>query len=124
APAPRGARDERTNGRAGPRKPLIITEEAGRDPATVRSLVALAEALGAPVAEAWQPYYVNFPRDHPLYAGVVPEIESLVKDADAVLLAEAVVPWHPPSSLGKGIKVYAIGEDPLRSDLALWGFVA
>jgi thiamine pyrophosphate-dependent acetolactate synthase large subunit-like protein len=118
------ALDELANALAGARKPLIITEEAGRDPATVHSLVALAEALGAPVAEAWQPYYVNFPRDHPLYAGVVPDIEGLVKDADAVLLAETVVPWHPPSSLGKGIKVYAIGEDPLRSNLPFWGFRA
>lgn len=118
------ALDELARALAAARRPLIITEEAGRDPAAVRSLVALAEALGAPVAEAWQPYYVNFPREHPLYAGVVPEIESLVKDADAVLLAEAVVPWHPPSALGKGVKVYAIGEDPLRSNLPFWGFRA
>jgi acetolactate synthase-1/2/3 large subunit len=104
------------------RKPLIITEEAGRDPAAVRSLVALAEALGAPVAEAWQPFYVNFPRDHPLYAGVISETDELLKDADAVLLAEAVAPWHPASALGKGVKVYAIGEDPLRSNLPFWGF--
>ena len=118
------ALDELAGALAAARKPLIITEEAGRDPEAVRSLVALAEALGAPVAEGWQPYYVNFPRDHPLYAGVVPEIESLVKGADAVLLAEAVVPWHPPSALGKGVKVYAIGEDPLRSNLPFWGFRA
>lgn len=118
------ALDELAAALAAARKPLIITEEAGRDPAAVRSLVALAEALGAPVAEAWQPYYINFPRDHPLYAGVVPEIESLVKDADAVLLADAVVPWHPPSSLGAGTKVFAIGEDPLRSSLPFWGFRA
>lgn len=118
------ALDELAGALGAARKPLIITEEAGRDPSTVTALVALAEALGAPVAEAWQPYYVNFPRDHRLYAGVVPEVERLVKDADAVLLAEAVAPWHPPSSLGKGIKVYAIGEDPLRSNLPFWGFRA
>jgi thiamine pyrophosphate-dependent acetolactate synthase large subunit-like protein len=105
------------------KRPLIITEEAGRDPATVAALVALAEALGAPVAEAWQPYYVNFPRDHPLYAGVaVDNMKSLVDEADAVLLAECVMPWHPPSSLPKaGTKVFALGEDPLRSNLPYWG---
>jgi acetolactate synthase-1/2/3 large subunit len=102
--------------------PLIVTEEAGRDPAAVGALVALAEALGAPVAEAWQPYYLNFPRDHPLYAGVVPEIEPLVKAADVVLLADAVLPWHPPSALNAGRKVFAIGEDPLHSRLPFWGF--
>jgi acetolactate synthase I/II/III large subunit len=105
------------------KRPLIITEEAGRDPATVAALVALAETLGAPVAEAWQPYYVNFPRDHPLYAGVAVEnMKSLVDEADAVLLAECVMPWHPPSSLPKpGTKVFVLGEDPLRSNLPYWG---
>ena len=105
------------------RRPLIITEEAGRDPAAVRALVALAEKLGAPVAEAWQPYYVNFPRDHPLYAGVAVEhMQSLVEAADLVLLAECVMPWHPPSSLPKpGTRVVALGEDPLRSNLPYWG---
>jgi acetolactate synthase-1/2/3 large subunit len=116
--------DELAHQLAAARRPLIITEEAGRDPAAVRSLVALAERLGAPVAEAWQPYYVNFPRQHPLYAGVVTDdIEALVGDSDAVLLADAVLPWHPPSSLPRpGTKVFAIGEDPLRSNLPYWGF--
>jgi acetolactate synthase I/II/III large subunit len=105
------------------RQPLIITEEAGRDPAAVRALVALAEKLGAPVAESWQPYYVNFPRDHPLYAGVVVEdMQTLVEEADFVLLAECVMPWHPPSALPKaGTPVAALGEDPLRSNLPYWG---
>jgi len=105
------------------KRPLIVTEEAGRDPAAVAALIALAETLGAPVAEAWQPYYVNFPRDHPLYAGVAVEnMKSLVDEADAVLLAECVMPWHPPSSLPKpGTKVFVLGEDPLRSNLPYWG---
>jgi acetolactate synthase I/II/III large subunit len=105
------------------RRPLIITEEAGRDPAAVRSLVALAEKLGAPVVEAWQPYYVNFPRSHPLYGGVVSDgIEKWVNESDAVLLVEAVLPWHPPSSLPRaGTKVFVLGEDPLRSNLPYWG---
>ena len=105
------------------KRPLIITEEAGRDRAAVGALVALAETLGAPVAEAWQPYYVNFPRDHALYAGVAVEnMKRLVDEADAVLLAECVMPWHPPSSLPKpGTKVFVLGEDPLRSNLPYWG---
>jgi thiamine pyrophosphate-dependent acetolactate synthase large subunit-like protein len=105
------------------KRPLIVTEEAGRDPAAVRALVTLAERLGAPVAEAWQPYYLNFPRDHPLYAGVaVDNMKSLVDTADVVLLAECVMPWHPPSALpGPGTKVVALGEDPLRSNLPYWG---
>ncbi len=105
------------------KSPLIITEEAGRDPASVAALVDLAETLGAPVVEAWQPYYLNFPRDHPLYGGIVTDgIEQVVDRADAVLLADAVLPWHPPGALpGGGTKVFAIGEDPLRSRLPYWG---
>jgi thiamine pyrophosphate-dependent acetolactate synthase large subunit-like protein len=108
------------------RRPLIVTEEAGRDPAAVQALVGLAEKLGAPVAEAWQPYYLNFPRDHPLYAGVAVErMHSLVEEADLVLLAECVMPWHPPSALPKpGTRVVALGEDPLRSNLPHWGIRA
>jgi thiamine pyrophosphate-dependent acetolactate synthase large subunit-like protein len=104
-------------------RPLIVTEEAGREPGAVRALVALAEKLGAPVAEAWQPYYLNFPRDHPRYAGIAVErMQSLVESADLVLLAECVMPWHPPSALPKpGTKVVALGEDPLRSNLPHWG---
>ena len=117
------ALDELAGILAGARRPLIITEEAGRDPAAVRSLVALAEKLNAPVAEAWQPYYVNFPREHPLYAGIaVDGMKALVDAADVVLLAECVMPWHPPSALpGPGTRVLAVGEDPLRSSLPYWG---
>jgi acetolactate synthase-1/2/3 large subunit len=104
------------------KRPVIITEEAGRDPAAVDALVALAEALQAPVYEAWQPYYLNFPRNHPLYAGVLLDTEPL-KDADVVLLAESVLPWHPPSAVADK-KVLVLGEDPLHPRLPYWGFRA
>jgi acetolactate synthase-1/2/3 large subunit len=102
--------------------PVIITEEVGRDPAAVDALVALAEALQAPVYEAWQPYYANFPRKHPLYAGLVLEPEQLA-GADAVLLVECVLPWHPPSAITDR-KVMVLGEDPLHPRLPYWGFRA
>ena len=102
---------------AAAKSPLIITEEAGRDPGAVPALVALAETLGAPVLEAWQPYYMNFPRAHPLYGGVVTDA---IAGCDAVLLVEAVLPWHPPSAV-KDAKVFVLGEDPLRSRLPYWG---
>src|SRR5437870_4495433 len=66
------------------RSPVIVTEEAGRDPENVARLVALAEALGIPVVEAQSPAYLNFPRSHPLHAGF--NVRPLMKDADAVLL--------------------------------------
>jgi acetolactate synthase I/II/III large subunit len=109
---------------AAARNPVIVTEEAGRDPAAVQALVALAEALDAPVYEAWQPYYMNFPRSHRLYGGmVVDELPQPLADADVVLLVESVLPWHPPSRITDK-KVLVLGEDPLHPRLPFWGFRA
>jgi len=106
--------------------PVIVTEDAGRDRAAVSSLVALAESLGAPVLEAWQPYYVNFPRTHPLYGGiVVDDMPDRLAQADVVFLVGAVAPWHPPSAAPPdGTRVLVLGEDPLHSHLPFWGFRA
>jgi thiamine pyrophosphate-dependent acetolactate synthase large subunit-like protein len=106
------------------KRPVIVTEELGRNTAAVNELVRLAEALGAPVLDGWHADYVNFPKDHPLYAGTAVEpVHELLKEADFVLLAEAVAGWHPPSAL-RGTKVAALGEDPLHSHLPFWGFRA
>ena len=105
-------------------RPVIVTEELGRNPRAVEALVALAEALSAPVLDGWHADYVNFPRDHPLYAGVAVEpLNEVVKEADFVLLAECVAPWHPPSAL-RDTRVASLGEDPMHTHLPFWGFRA
>ncbi|TMI05315.1 MAG: hypothetical protein E6H43_00585 [Betaproteobacteria bacterium] len=106
------------------RNPVIVTEEVGRSTSAVQSLVAVAELLGAPVLDAWQPYYVNFPREHPLYGGVVAEeMGEALREADLVFLVEAVAPWHPPSALpAPRARVAVLGEEPLHSNLPFWGF--
>ena len=87
------------------KNPVIVAEEAGRDVAAVEALVALAEKLGAPVLEAWQPYYLNFPRTHPLYGGIITDdAHPLLKESDFILLAESVLPWHPPGTLAQTTK--------------------
>jgi acetolactate synthase-1/2/3 large subunit len=108
------------------RNPVIITEEVGKSVAAVGELVALAETLGAPVVEAWQPTYVNFPRAHALYCGVASvEMAEMLKEADLVFLVESVGPWHPPSALpASDTRVVALGEDPLHPHLPFWGFRA
>jgi len=93
-------------------RPVIVAEELGRNPRAVDALVALAEALSAPVLDGWHADYVNFPRDHPLYGGVAVEpLNEVIREADFVLLAECVAPWHPPSAL-RETPVAALGEDP------------
>jgi len=106
--------------------PVIVTEEAGKNRAAVSSLVALAESLGAPVLEAWQPCYVNFPRAHPLYGGIVVEhMPDALAQADVVFLVESVAPWHPASAAPRdGTRVLVLSEDPLHSRLPFWGYRA
>lgn len=106
------------------KRPVIVTEELGRNVGAVDELVRLAEALGAPVLDGWHADYVNFPKDHALYAGTAVEpLHELLKEADFVLLAEALAGWHPSSAL-RGTRVAALGEDPLHSHLPYWGFRA
>ena len=106
------------------KRPVIVTEELGRNVRAVDELVRLAEALGAPVLDGWHADYVNFPKDHPLYAGTAVEpVHELLKEADFVLLAECVAGWHPPSAL-RGTRVAVLGEDPLHPHLPFWGFRA
>ncbi|HSD53108.1 MAG TPA: thiamine pyrophosphate-dependent enzyme [Burkholderiales bacterium] len=118
--------DELAQALCNARHPVILTEEAGKDRAAVSSLVALAESLGAPVLEAWQPYYVNFPRTHPLYGGIVTEdMPDALAQADVVFLVESVAPWHPASAAPRDATcVLVLGEDPLHSRLPFWGFRA
>jgi len=105
----------------GAKNPLIITEEAGRDPAVVEKLVELAELLGAGVVESRASSYVNFPRTHPLHAGFEPQ--EFLQEADAILLLGVVVPWHPASKkLNPATKVAVLSDNPLRSELPYWGF--
>ena len=101
--------------------PLIITEHGGRSDEERAALVAIAEALSAPVFEFMMPAYHNFPRTHPLY-GAGP-VEAVLGDADAILLVGCNAPWHPPQqTLKTGCAVIQMEEDPLRPRAAYWGY--
>src|SRR5262245_13579753 len=105
------------------KRPVILTEEAGKDARAVDRLVELAETLGAPVFEGWHPGYVNFPRMHPLYGGAGPDMKALLAEADVLFCVETVAPAHPPAILAGGkARVVYLGEDPLHCHLPYWGF--
>ena len=72
--------------------PVILAEYTGRDSAAFEQLVALAEALGAPVFDL--NLRLNFPGQHPLNLSMDP---SVFKDADVVLLLD-VRDWEKPST--------------------------
>jgi acetolactate synthase-1/2/3 large subunit len=101
--------------------PLIITEHGGRTEEERGALVAIAEALSAPVFEFMMPAYHNVPRSHPLY-GAGP-VEPVLGEADAILLVGCNAPWHPPGQpLRAGCAVIQMEEDPLRPRAAYWGY--
>jgi acetolactate synthase-1/2/3 large subunit len=102
------------------RNPIIIVKAAGRDPGAVAALVALAEALGAPVFEQFHTY-LNFPQDHPLHVcfDAAPHLEA----ADAVLVVESDVPWFPGLKHPRPeARIVHVGVDPLFSRYPIRGF--
>jgi acetolactate synthase-1/2/3 large subunit len=99
-------------------RPVILTETLGRDPADVPRLVALAEALGAPVAEAYSAVYLNFPRQHPLHLGY--QAKGVVDDADLILLLGAQAAWYPASARPPRAKLVSIHPDPGFELLPYW----
>lgn len=100
--------------------PLIITKYLGRNPGAVASLIALAESLSIAVAQ--QPFFVNFPTDHPLYVGT--ETAKHAKNADLIFLMDVDVPWNNASRefLRPDAKIIHLERDPLFSSIPVWGF--
>jgi acetolactate synthase-1/2/3 large subunit len=74
------------------KRPVILAEYAGRDPAAFESLVKLAEALGASVFDL--NLRLNFPGCHPLNLSMHKDV---FKDADVVLCLD-VRDWERPTT--------------------------
>jgi len=106
------------------RSPLILVSGAGRDPAAVPALVALAEAGGIGVVEV-DPTHVNFPQSHPLHVGFTQPsgTDAALGEADVILVVDADVPWYP--SLAKpeaGAAVIHLAVDPAFSRYPMRSF--
>jgi acetolactate synthase-1/2/3 large subunit len=102
--------------------PLIITKAVGRDPSAIPAMVALAEALGAPVVEQFHTH-LNFPQDHPLHAGF--DATPYFGRADAIVVVESDVPWFPSGSHPRPeTKIIHVAHDPLFSRYPVRGFEA
>jgi acetolactate synthase I/II/III large subunit len=105
---------------AAARNPLVIAKASGRDTASVASLVALAEALGAPVVENFNTY-LNFPQDHPLHLGY--DTGPFLEAADAILVLESDSPWFPQLKRpSQEARVIHLGVDPMYSRIPIRGF--
>ena len=107
---------------AAARRPLILTKAAGRDPAAVASLVALAESLGAPVVDQFHTH-MNFPQDHDLHGGF--DGTPYLDEADAIVIVESDVPWFPALKTPRAdARIIQVAVDPLFTRYPIRGFAA
>jgi thiamine pyrophosphate-dependent acetolactate synthase large subunit-like protein len=86
----------------GAQKPLILADRATRSQNGVKLMVELAEALGAPVVDLGS--RVNFPGTHDLDCTFMKQ--TLVRDADVILLLEVGDPWGNLHSFTDPYKTY------------------
>jgi acetolactate synthase I/II/III large subunit len=102
------------------RHPLIVTANAGRDPAAFAALVEFAERFAIPVVQH-RPRYFSLPSSHPMSLGLEPA--RFVPDADVILVLECDVPWIASrTSLRPDCKVIQCGIDPLFTRYPIRGF--
>ena len=83
-------------------KPLILADRAVRTQQGVNILVELAESLGAPVVDLGS--RMNFPSTHDLDCTYLKQ--SLVRDADVILMLEVGDPWGNLNSFSDPYKEY------------------
>lgn len=112
-------------------RPLLVTANGGRTPASSRAIARLAEAYAIGVVQ-YRPRYMAISTEHPMHLGWDPH--ALLKDADLVLVVDCDVPWLPRQGDPKHeATIVHIGPDPLftrypmrgfRTDIALTGRVA
>jgi acetolactate synthase I/II/III large subunit len=96
------------------KNPVILADNAGKDPKAFQALVELADLLGAPVGQRGASY-ANFPKNHPMHLGY--RIDKYLKDADLVLLVCCRAPWYPPSKKPTSGTIVAIDENPLKGPM-------
>ena len=102
------------------RRPAVVAGDGVGRGSAVPELVRLAESLGATVYHAPMNDRLDFPMDHPSYAGMlVPEndrIRERLDGHDVVLLAgvRAFVPHHysPEPAVGPDTRLVQVDDDP------------
>jgi acetolactate synthase-1/2/3 large subunit len=103
---------------AGARRPVVLTSRTGAHAGSVPVLVRIAELIGAAVAD--QRDRVNFPSEHPLWAG---SGEEQLQRADVVLLLDVEVPWVPAvAAPPPDARVLQIDVDCAKASMPLWTF--
>lgn len=100
------------------KNPLIITSYLGRNREGVAELIKLCNRLAVPVVETARSY-MNFPSDHPMHLGFVPQ--PFLKETDLVLVIDCDLPWPPSKTkLREDCKVFYIDIDPIKESIPIW----
>jgi acetolactate synthase-1/2/3 large subunit len=94
------------------RRPVIVTESAGRHPGGFESLLELAETLEIPVVEPQSAVCANFPRTHRLHRGG--DATALLAEADLIVLVCCRAPYYPPSNRPADARVLVVDDVPHR----------
>lgn len=94
------------------KRPVIITETAGRESGGFEALTALAEGLGIAVVEPASAVCANIAKSSPAYVGS--EIDEIVDEADLILLVNCRAPFYPPSRRPAQATMVVIDEIPQR----------
>jgi acetolactate synthase-1/2/3 large subunit len=104
------------------RRPLIVTANAGRDPAAFTALARFAEQFALPVVQH-RPRYLSLPSSHSMQLGYDPA--RLVPQADAIMVIESDVPWLPGRVTPRPeCKIIQCGLDPLFTRYPIRGFAS
>jgi acetolactate synthase-1/2/3 large subunit len=105
---------------AAARFPLIVTADAGRDPAVVGVLGELAQDCAIPVVQH-RLRHLSLPADHPCHLGY--DAAPYLDEADAILVVECDVPWIPSRKAPRpDARIIHLGMDPLFGRYPIRGF--
>jgi acetolactate synthase I/II/III large subunit len=98
---------------ANAKTPVIFAQHGAGSAEAFAALTQLAEDWGIPVCQYWA-VALAIPTDHPMAAG--PDPAPLLKNADAVLVLDALAPWAPDShNPTADCTVIQMGPDPLKA---------
>jgi acetolactate synthase I/II/III large subunit len=102
-------------------RPVIVTNRVGRRPGGAEALARLSELAAIPVIG--RPEAVNLVTTHAMCVRSGSHAQSLLTDADLLLIVDCDVPWIPRTATpAPDAYVVQIDRDPIKADMPLWTF--
>jgi len=103
------------------RRPVIVTNRLGRWAGGAEALGRLSQLAAIPVIGRSEA--VNLVTTHPLCVRAQSHCQSLMAEADVLLVVDCDVPWIPRiATPAPDCFVVQIDRDPVKADMPLWSF--